>query len=148
MYVHGGNDVLHEPHYTSDKISFRNKINSDEWVINGTQIELGMHCMAQMDATTLLISGGYGRAPYLDCRQSTYFYSQSKLTQGPDMITRRAEHGCSFINDRDGNPTAIVAGGHCLATNGLWNAVEIYNRTLNIWESGPLLPVAMHMIQV
>lgn len=147
MYVHGGNDELY-PHYTSNQIAYLKKVNSDVWVKNATNIELGMHCIAQMDANTLFISGGYGRAPYQDCRWSTYFFSQSKLTPGPDMISRRAEHGCSFINDRDGNPTAIVAGGHCLATDEKAKTVEILNRTLNIWEIGPDLPIALYMIQV
>jgi len=112
-----------------------------------------MHCIAQVNATTLFISGGYGRATFEDCRWSTYFLTHSTLTPGPDMISKRAEHGCSFINDRDGTPTAIVAGGFCQATNLMdsgqaTNGVEIYNSALNEWERGPELPVALRVFQV
>jgi len=147
LYVHGGNDALY-PSYTSDQISILNKASSNGWVSDNTGVVLGMHCISQMDATTIFISGGYGRAPFQDCRRSTYFFSQSTLTPGPDMISQRAEHGCSFINDQDGIPTAIVVGGYCNTAGIRTKGVEIFNRKLNIWESGPSLPIAMNTYQV
>ena len=83
------------------------------WSTFPTSIALAGHCMSQIDSMTLVLTGGYlstGTGPY---RQRTYFFSwfSQQLTTGPNLITSRAEHGCSFITGMDGNPTAIVAGG-------------------------------------
>jgi hypothetical protein len=64
------------------------------------------------------------------------------------MIAKRAEHGCSFISGKDGKPTAIVVGGYVNAAFTRLDSVEIYNRALDKWESGPTLPDKLSAFQV
>ena len=124
--------------------------NNDQtgWITFKQGIALAGHCMSQIDSMTLVLTGGYlsSNGPF---SQRTYFFSwyNKKLTQGPDLTASRAEHGCSFITGMDGNPTAIVAGGR-VSSNTFTSTVEIFNRALNKWESGPALPKPMSLFKV
>jgi hypothetical protein len=77
-------------------------------------VPLAFHCMAPMDSLTVVVTGGYTTKPLKDVSRKTYFYNivSKKWTEGPAMIGTRAEHGCSFITGKDGQPTTIVVGGN------------------------------------
>ena len=115
---------------------------------------LAWHCMAQMDSVTIVVTGGYVDS-FLTYTKKSNFYNLATNTWSdlaPDLLIPRAEHGCSFIVGEDGKPTAIVAGGETdpSTTTGIreQNTVEIYNRGLNIWESGPVMPNRLNGLMV
>jgi hypothetical protein len=113
-------------------------------------VPLAWHCTSQMDSLTLAVTGGYATKNVKDCSQKSYFYhlATKTWTDGPLMIAQRAEHGCSFISGKDGKPTAIVVGGYVNAALTRLDSVEIYNRALDKWESGPALPDKLSAFQV
>jgi len=97
-------------------------------------------CMVQLNSTHIYLTGGYNKYGHTS---HTYFYNivENVWTQGPDLLTVRAEHVCGTINDRNNNPTVIIAGGWSSATGFSVSSTEIYNQTSNKWETGPELPV-------
>ena len=126
--------------------------NQNGWVTLQGSIEFAGHCMSQLDSMYLVLTGGYRISSSGFFSQGTYFYNWynfngSSVTAGPDLILNRAEHGCSFVTGKDGNPTAIVAGG-LVASGVQTNTVEFYNRATKKWESGPALPKPMSGFQV
>lgn len=128
------------------------KLNQDGWIKFDTSFELAGHCMSQLDSIYLVLTGGYHISASGLYSQSTYFYSWynsngNLMTTGPDLMMGRAQHGCAFITGKDGVPTAIVAGG-LVETNARTTSVEIFNRGLNKWESGPALPQPMSGFKV
>lgn len=113
---------------------------------SGGSYQLSRHCVSQSDSLTIVLTGGLGSGS--GASQKTYFYpwfnyNAASMVPGPDMISKRYDHGCSFITGKDGNPTAIVAGGKD-STGMIMKTVEIFNRALNKWESGPDLPAAVY----
>ena len=119
------------------------------WTNMPPYVSLAAHCMSQIDSMTLVITGGVIQVNHGQTLRHTHFYSwfSQQWTSGPDLTTSRAEHGCSFITGMDGNPTAIVAGGQ-VSSNTSTSTVEIFNRALNKWESGPALPQTMSLFKV
>ena len=110
---------------------------------------LAKHCMAQMDSVSIVVTGGIGTGTGTGTAQvfsqKSNFYNLTTNTWSdfaPNLLTPRGEHGCSFIAGEDGKPTAIIAGGKTNVVFSLLQrlkTVEIYNRALNIWESGPTM---------
>ena len=131
----------------TDVFSIKQK-ESDAWVSITAPFRLVSHCMSQMDSLTLVITGG--KSLKLVVGKSTYFYDllngQFRSQSEADLLTARANHGCSFITGPDGSPTAIIAGGE--GARGALNSVEIYDRATGGWELGPNLPFVMKGFQV
>lgn len=146
MMASGGNDLFRTEGTSSKNVAVKSSTMSN-WIYKESPFELSLHCMSQMDSTTVVVTGGYKTNPFKDASKSTYFYNlfSEKWTSGPDLVFETAEHGCSFISGKDGKPTAIVAGG---INTAKLNAVQIYNRALDKWESGPPLPQALNGFQV
>ena len=110
---------------------------------------LAWHCMSQMDSLTLVVTGGCKSGAFTNCGLNSYFYNLvTKLwTDGPPIKEMRTSHGCSFITGGDGKPTAIIVGGMNDRKSKL-KTVEIYNRTLDRWESLREVPEFMASMQV
>ena len=138
MFVSGG-DTLSAGF--TDAMLFRSS-NFTWETLTPLKTKLAWHCMSQMDSVTIVVTGGYTDAQFGTYSKKSYFFNiitKSWASSAPDLKIPRTEHGCSFITGQDGQPTAIIVGGH---TTGLirQETVEIYNRTLNIWESGTPFP--------
>ena len=135
------------------------KKQSDPWELpSQTSFNLKYHCMSQMDSLTLVITGGMSGTAF---SKQTYFYNLKTQKwdhenvpplKTPQLLSERIYHGCSFITDLDGQPTAIIAGGSksvdSTTSSTSFDSVEVYNRALGTWESGPKLKEKMHAFQV
>ena len=130
--------------------SARISTTSNAWsTVPNLMVPLSWHCMSQMDSLTVVVTGGYTTSTSTVAvgNPKSYFYNlfTKVWSNGPNLLTNRGDHGCSFIAGRDGKPTAIIAGGYF---NGRMKSVEIYDRVLNAWQSGPDLPLYLNAFQV
>jgi len=155
MVALGGNQVLKPaasilPSKTFSILLKEPDMESAWYKLNQFEIGLSWHCMSQMDSITLVVTGGYQQNPFSTCSQNSYFYDLifGRWSEGPMLKEVRAEHGCSFIGGRDGKPTAIIVGGYGSLKSTRLQTVEIYNRILKKWESGPSLPRNFFYLQV
>ena len=144
MFAYGGYNQSNDSYLDTLAMTKQNNIG---WILSPGSFKLAGHCVSQIDSMYLVLSGGYEFPGTGNLSQKTYVYSWYNLdaktmTNGPNLIKKRAEHGCSFITGTDGSPTAIVAGG-LVAPKTETNSVEIYSRELNKWQWGPNLPRRM-----
>jgi hypothetical protein len=97
-------------------------------------LEVSNHCLVSLNETTLLLMGGYISG---GASNSTYYYNtdHKTWTDGPSMITGKAQHSCAlFKSPQHGHTdTVIVTGGY---NSGYPASPEILNLDSNSWRSG------------
>jgi hypothetical protein len=102
---------------TGGELNNSSATKTTEYVdLNGTRpgpdlpLELQRHCLVAINATSVLLIGGYTIAGQFS--KETYFYSieDQVWTAGPPLMTGRYFHSCALFN-HDNQMTVIVTGG-------------------------------------
>jgi hypothetical protein len=102
---------------------------------------LHFHCMALLNSTTLIATGGRN-ALFRPGESATYLFNTmtEKWTEGPSLNSKRAGHTCGRIkkNKESNDFSVIVVGGY----DGKYiSSVEIFDEIDGNWNYGPNLPI-------
>jgi len=142
MWVIGGID------YSTELISFsgdsevKNKFEESQPTLD---VLLSFHCVAKLNATTAILTGGANVSSY---ENSTYFLDlvDFKITPGPPMNQKRGFHGCGTFAFNGKNIT-VVAGGWDGSRLDSTEYLELDGANPT-WQEGPRLPMKMNAFQM
>jgi hypothetical protein len=103
------------------------------------------HCIVTVNATTVLVIGGYqsvysGKAFY-------FTFGEESWTKAPELKYKRGYHSCGRIRKDTGSieMSIIVAGGYDVSS---LSSVELLDIGSNEWKIGPELPFAIYRSQM
>ena len=110
-------------------------------------VVIAYHCIVLVNATTVMVIGGYQR--YEDSGKTFYFNKeQQSWTEGPELTYKRSFLSCGRIRkNKDSQEMSIIAVGGFIGGLSI-SSTEILDAGSNEWRNGPQLPLSIGASQL
>ena len=117
--------------------------NQNAWHLSSTvmPVAINLHCMVQINLTTVMIIGGYNTTSLVE---TFIFNSENEIwVPGPSLQEERYGLACGRIKTTRNQPyfSIIAVGGNNIDEN--LRSVEILDEVDGNWREGPALPVRL-----
>ncbi len=110
-------------------------------------VSIAYHCIVLVNATTVMVIGGFQR--YEDSGKTFCFNTeQQSWTEGPKLSYKRNYLNCGRIRkNKDSQEISIIAVGGFIGGSSS-SSTEILDADSNVWRNGPELPFGIDTSQL